>query len=416
MPPGEPSGDDRGVSSPVAARATRTTSGRVVAGVARGLGEHLGVPVWLVRLAFVVLAFAGGVGLVLYAAFWAVLPLAPQDPDGSRTADSARGADLTRLFALAALVIGLFLLLAALGFNFVGGAIVPIVIALVGAALVWQQADDDQRAEWSATAARAAGSTARAGSWRIVAGIGLVVVGLVGILVSRTGPAASLQALATALLLIGGVSLVVFPWLYRRWREQGAQRRALIRSEERADIAAHVHDSVLQTLTLIQRNAADAREVARLARTEERALRSWLYAPVGDPARTFAARLQQDAAEVESAYSATLEVVTVGDAPIDPPIGALLAAAREVMVNAARHGGAEAAVYAEVTDETAEVFVRDRGPGFDPDAVPEDRLGLRESVHGRMERAGGSVHVASTVGSGTEVRLRIARGAGGGAP
>ena len=397
-----PSGDDRGVSIPVAPpRATRTTSGRVVAGVARGLAQHLRLPVWLVRVAFVILAFAGGVGLVLYAAFWAVLPLAPGEPGRKGDEDASRGADLTRLLALAAVVIGVFLLLAALGVDFVGGAVVPIVIALVGAALVWQQADDDQRAEWSATAARAAGSTAQARSWRIVVGIGLVLLGLTGILVSRTGPAAALQALATAVLLIGGVGLVVFPWLYRRWREQGEQRRALIRSEERADIAAHVHDSVLQTLTLIQRNASDPREVTRLARVEERALRSWLYAPEGDPARTFAARLQRDAAEVESAYSATLEVVTVGDAPIDPSLSALLAATREAMVNAARHGGGAAAVYAEVTDNAAEVFVRDRGPGFDPEGVPEDRHGLRESVLGRMERAGGTAKVVSTVGAGT---------------
>ena len=218
-------------------------------------------------------------------------------------------------------------------------------------------------------------------------------------------------SLATALLLVAGVGLVVFPWLYRRWREQSDQRRALIRSEERADIAAHVHDSVLQTLTLIQRNAGDPREVMRLARTEERALRSWLYAPEGDPTRTFAARLQRDAAEVESSYGATLEVVTVGDATIDASIGALLGATREAMVNAARHGGGAASVYAEVGPDAAEVFVRDRGPGFDPDAVPEDRHGLRESVIGRMERAHGSVEIISAPGSGTEVRLRIDRSA-----
>ena len=410
------SGDDRDVSLPTSApRATRPTSGRVVAGVARGLAGHLGLPVWLVRLAFVILALAGGVGLVLYAAFWAVLPLSPDDAPGSagdRT--DARGTDLTRLLALAALVIGAALLAAALGFDAVGGLVVPIVVALVGAALVWQQADDDQRATWSATAARAArqtaGSTAAAGTWRIFVGIGLVLVGLVGILVSRTGPAAALQALATAILLIGGVGLVVFPWIYRRWREQGDQRRALIRSEERADIAAHVHDSVLQTLTLIQRNAADPREVSRLARTEERALRSWLYAPQGDPERTFCARLLRDAAEVEEAYGATMEVVTVGDAPIDAALGAILAATREAMVNAARHGGGSASVYAEIGDDVAEVFVRDRGPGFDTAAVPPDRHGLRESVVGRMERSGGSAALTSTVGAGTEVRLRIALG------
>ncbi len=395
-----------------APRATRSSRGRVLAGVARGLAEHVRLPVWLVRVAFVVLTVAGGIGVVLYAIFWAVLPLS-RDSDGDDQDVESRGADLTRLLALAALVLGVGLLLAAFGFNIVGGVALPVIVAIIGAALVWQQADADQRAEWSSTATRAArqtaGSTAQAGRWRIVAGIGLVVLGLVGVLVNRTGVIAAVQALATAVLLVGGVGLVVFPWFYRRWRDQAEQRRALIRSEERADIAVHVHDSVLQTLTLIQRNASDSREVTRLARSEERALRSWLYAPEGDPTRTFAARLQRDAAEVEAAYAATLDVVTVGDADIDTRIAALLAATRESMINAAKHGGGAASVYAEVGDETAEVFIRDRGAGFDLATVPEDRHGLRDSVIGRMERAGGSAEVVSASGSGTEIRLRIAR-------
>lgn len=408
-----PSRDDRGVSLTVETpRATRSSRGRVLAGVARGLAEHLHLPVWLVRVAFVALALAGGIGALLYAIFWAVLPLAPDGEVEGEVAESP-GADLTRVLALAALVLGVGLLLAAFGFNIVGGVALPIIVAIVGAALVWQQADADQRAEWSSTATRAAretaGSTARAGRWRIVFGVCLVVLGLVGVLINRTGAAAAVQALATAVLLVGGIGLVVFPWFYRRWREQDEQRRALIRSEERADIAAHVHDSVLQTLTLIQRNASDSREVTRLARSEERALRSWLYAPQGDPTRTFAARLSRDAAEVESAYAATLDVVTVGDATIDGAISALLAATREAMINAAKHGGGAASVYAEVGDETAEVFIRDRGVGFDPANVPEDRHGLRESVIGRMERAGGTADVVSTAGTGTEVRLRISR-------
>jgi signal transduction histidine kinase len=383
-----------------------------VAGVSRGLAEHLGLPVWLVRTAFLVLAVSGGIGLVLYAAFWAVLPLAP-DTDSEVDLERVRAVDFARLLALAAVVIGVALLLAAFGVNLVGGAVVPIVVALLGAALVWQQADDDQRAVWSESAARAArqtaGTTATAGRWRILVGIGLVVLGLIGLLVSRTGVAAATQALATALLLLGGIALVVFPWVYRRWREQNDQRRALIRSEERAEVAAHVHDSVLQTLTLIQRNAADPRAVTRLARTEERALRSWLYAPAGDPDRTFAAALQRDAAQVEADYSATLDVVTVGDALIDPGLGALLAATREAMVNSARHGGGIASVYAEVDGDSAEVYVRDRGVGFDVGSISPDRHGLRESVIGRMERNGGSAQVISTVGEGTEVRLRVDR-------
>jgi signal transduction histidine kinase len=386
-----------------------------VAGVCRGLAENLHLPVWLVRTAFVILAFAGGVGLVLYAAFWAVLPLVPDDDGAGDGADAEeiRSADFTRLLAVAGIAIGVVLLLAAVGVNVVSGSVVPFILAIVGAALVWQQADDDQRSTWSATAARAArqtaGTTAQAGRWRIVVGSALVLLGVIGLLVSRTGPAAAVQALATALLLLLGVGLVAFPWAYRRWREQNEQRRALIRSEERAEIAAHVHDSVLQTLTLIQRNAADPKEVHRLARTEERALRSWLYAPAGDPDRTFAAALQREATEVEAAYSATMEVVTVGDAPLDAALGAVLAATKEAMVNAARHGGGAASVYAEVHDDSAEVYVRDRGRGFDPAAVPGDRHGLRESVIGRMERNGGTAEVVSAPGSGTEIRLRVAR-------
>ncbi|MDI1290184.1 MAG: PspC domain-containing protein, partial [bacterium] len=177
-----------------APRATRSSRGRVLAGVARGLAEHLHLPVWVVRIAFVVLTVAGGIGVVLYAIFWAVLPLA-RDSDGEDQDVESRGADLTRLLALAALVLGVGLLLAAFGFNIVGGVALPVIVAIIGAALVWQQADADQRAAWSSTATRAArqtaGSTAQAGRWRIVAGIGLVVLGLVGVLVNRTGVVAA---------------------------------------------------------------------------------------------------------------------------------------------------------------------------------------------------------------------------------
>ena len=390
-------------------RAERPVRGRIVAGVSRGLAQHLHLPVWLVRSAFVVLALAGGIGVVLYAGLWAVLPLAPE-PDGD--IDAERSRDVTRLLALAAVTIGIVLLLAAAGVDFFGGAVVPIVIALAGAALVWQQADDDRRSDWSARAARAAretaGTTARAGRWRILAGVALVALGVLALIVDRSGPAAALQSLATALLLMLGIALVAFPWAYRRWQDQAEQRRALIRSEERAEIAAHVHDSVLQTLTLIQRNAADPDEVARLARTEERALRAWLYTPAGDPDRTFAAALQREAAAVEADYGAALDVVIVGDVAIDASIEALLAASREAMVNAARHGGGAASVYSEVGDTGVDVFVRDRGTGFDPADVPPDRHGLRESVIGRMERNGGEATVVSGP-TGTEIRLRMPR-------
>ncbi len=297
--------------------------------------------------------------------------------------------------------------------NVATGAVIPVIVAVFGAALIWRQTDDEQRDAWGRAAGRAArqtaGSTAGAGRWRIVIGIGLVVLAMIALLASRTNPIEAVRGLAVALLIIGGIALVAFPWMYRAWREASEQRRALIRSEERAEIAAHVHDSVLQTLTLIQRFSGDPAEVTRLARTEERNLRSWLYAPTGDPDRTFAAALERDAASVESDYSASIDVVTVGDAALDGALGALVAATREAMVNAAKHGGGQASVYAECREDVAEVFVRDRGTGFDFEAIPADRLGVRESVIGRMERNGGTATVRSTPTAGTEVHLRMPR-------
>jgi signal transduction histidine kinase len=389
----------------------RPVRGRLVAGVAVGLAHHLRLPVWVVRLAFVVLAFAGGIGIVLYAAFWAVIPLDSDDP--SIDLATARSSDTARLLALAAVVVGIGLLMAALGVNIVGSAIIPLIVAVFGAALIWRQTDEEQRDAWSDAAGRAArstaGSAATAGRWRIIIGVSLVALAIIALIATRTTPIEAAQGMAVALLIIGGIALVVFPWLYRAWREQAEQRRALIRSEERAEIAAHVHDSVLQTLTLIQRYADDPTEVNRLARTEERNLRSWLYAPTGDPDSTFAAAIQRDASVVEADYGSTIDVVSVGDASLDVSLGALVAATREAMVNATKHGGGQVSVYAECRDDVAEVFVRDRGDGFDPGGVSDDRHGVRESIIGRMERNGGSATIRSAAGTGTEIQLRMPR-------
>jgi signal transduction histidine kinase len=164
---------------------------------------------------------------------------------------------------------------------------------------------------------------------------------------------------------------------------------------------------VLQTLTLIQRYADDPNEVLRLSRAEERALRSWLYTPTGDPDRTFAAAITRDAAEVEIAYDVDIEVVTVGDAVLDGHLGALTAATREAMLNAARHAGGAISVYAELRTDAVDVFVRDRGTGFDPTNIPADRHGVRESLIGRMERNGGLAAIRSTIDVGTEVHLHM---------
>ena len=277
--------------------------------------------------------------------------------------------------------------------------------------MLWRQSDDSRRAALLAdvgASARTTTTTAmRLSGPRIALGLALVLLGVFGALASQGDLLASLRGLAAALLAVLGLGLVLLPFVLGWWRDLVAERRARIRSEERAEVAAQVHDSVLQTLTLIQRSAADPDEVLRLARTEERALRKWLYAPVGDPEETLVAALEHEVAQVESAYACTVEVVHVGDMPRDDRVDALVAAAREAVVNAAKHAGGTVSVYVECTQHEAEVFVRDRGPGFDPEAVPDDRLGLRESVQARMARAGGSAEVRTVLGEGTEIVLRL---------
>ena len=206
-----------------------------------------------------------------------------------------------------------------------------------------------------------------------------------------------------------GLALITGPWWMRMVTELGEERRERIRSQERAEIAAHLHDSVLQTLALIQRNAASPREVARLARGQERELRTLLY-DMRTPTGQLADGLKTAAGEVEDDYAITVDVVVVGDAPMDANLAAVVAASREALVNAAKHAGVDTvSLYAEVEDDAVEVYVRDRGTGFDLDDVAGDRQGVRGSIIGRVERHGGQVTVRTAAGSGTEVEIRMAR-------
>jgi signal transduction histidine kinase len=381
----------------------------VLGGVCRGISEHLGWHVDAVRVIFVILTFMGGFGLVLYAAYWAWLPLDTGSVDASD--GTPRGRDLAGVLGLAALGLGIALVLSTRGVEVAGSWTLPLLLVAVGVGVLWRQSDDSRRAALLAdvgASARTTTSTAmRLSGPRIALGLALVLLGVFGALASQGDLLASLRGLAAALLAVVGLGLVLLPFLLGWWRDLAAERRARIRSEERAEVAAQVHDSVLQTLTLIQRSAGDPDEVLRLARTEERALRKWLYAPVGDPEATLVAALEQEVADVESAYACTVEVVHVGDVPRDDRVDALVAAAREAVINAAKHAGGTVSVYAECTEHEAEVFVRDRGPGFDPESVPDDRLGLRESVHARMARVGGSAEVRTVLGEGTEIVLRL---------
>ena len=312
---------------------------------------------------------------------------------------------------MAALALGVILVLNLVGVVNSAAWGIPLVLGGVGVAVLWRQADDAQRARLREAAGRQASAGGRIGWGRTLFGVALVIAGLIAFLLAQEGISAAANGLLAVIVVLTGVGLVAGPWLFRLGRELSEERVERVRSQERAEIAAHVHDSVLQTLTLIQRASDDPKEVIRLARAEERSLRSWLYKPTASFGATFSGAVEAIAAEVEDAHRTPMDVVVVGDCPLDASLEPLLRASREAMVNAAKYAadGGPVSVYAEVTEESVELFVRDRGPGFDVDGIPEDRMGVRQSIVGRMERGGGTATIRSTGEQGTEVRLQMAR-------
>ncbi|NYG55073.1 ATP-binding protein [Nocardioides perillae] len=409
-------------------RAYRDTQAPVLGGVAAGVARHVGAPVVWVRAAFLLATTLGGFGVALYGALWAFLPAEPppeltgDEPpglagarrDGRRPGRARRLADLGPAVALAALGVGALLLLdAVLG---TGGLFWPLALGLAGVALVWRQADEAQRECWLDTTGRADPVRAVFGSGGVAAYArvslgGLLVLAALAVVALRDGSAAAArEGLVVGLLGVAGLALVVGPWVLRLAGDLTAERAERIRSQERADVAAHLHDSVLQTLALIQVNAGDPAAVARLARAQERDLRTWLYAGRVADDETVAAAVRAAAAGVEDAHGVVVEVVAVGDAPLTESLRPVVLATREAVVNAARHAGTgHVDVFVEVAPGSVEVFVRDRGRGFDPAAVPEDRHGVRGSILDRVRRHGGEAEVRSSPGQGTEVRLRMPR-------
>jgi signal transduction histidine kinase/phage shock protein PspC (stress-responsive transcriptional regulator) len=403
----------------------RVGEGRLLAGVATGIARHLGVDVTIVRLVFALL-LGNGVGAVAYLAVWLLVPA--DDDDGSGSSRLRRPRDLLRAIRRdrpgdpeqRLLKLTAYLLLAAVAgsvlnvfglFGSRGGG--PILLAAVGAALIWWQAPQAQRDQWTRGARRYRSvlGSRRGSVFAVLAGIALVVLAVTAFLAAHDALAAARAgALAIGATLVG-VVFVTGPWLLRLLRELTAERRARIREHERAELATHVHDSVLQTLALIQSRAGEPDAVRRLARRQERELREWLFAGPGEAAggtATFAAALRTAAADVEDGHDVSIDVVVVGDAAVDEAVAAIVAAAREAMVNAAKSSGARAvSVFAEVDDHGIAVFVRDRGRGFDPASVPADRRGIRDSIVGRMARHGGTGTVRSS-DAGTEVELRLA--------
>jgi signal transduction histidine kinase len=415
------------VSTPspvVAPRATgtpplvRRRSGRFVAGVAGGVADHLEIKVLWVRLAFVVLAGLGGAGVLGYGLLWIFVRQEQAD-----VARSVPRAERQQALGLVALALGVGLAGAALGNSVIGWVVGPLGVAAFGAAVVWREADEAQRRRWTA-GARSGSGVITAPSWRstalrVVAGAVFVAAGIAVYLLGNIQLGQFQFALLAVLATLVGVAVLTVPWWLRLARELGEERRERIVETERAEIAAHLHDSVLQTLALIQRQNDQPREVLRLARGQERELRHWLYGPggygrgrsvSGDPVLDagLADAITSAAAEVEDTYAIDVRPVVVGDGKLDDDLRALVLAAREAMVNAAKHAGIdEVSVYVEVEPAEVHVFVRDRGVGFDPDDVPGDRHGLADSVHGRMTRHGGTVRLRSAPGEGTEVHLAM---------
>jgi len=394
-------------------RLYRAVQGGLVGGVALGIARHLGIPVITVRLLFVALTLLGGLGALLYAAYWATVPIDPSQ--GAFRAPR----DTLQLVGFGSLAIGIQLIALLSGFGGMQGAFGWLVALIaVGAGIIWHQADPDWRRQWTTMVpgmpwfARYLGGSFRyAFGIRLGAGTVLVLVGVVGMVavfspLPGNGLSALLNGLVFTVIAIGGLGVVFAPLLWGMVGQLRAEREARIRERERAEVAALIHDQVLHTLALIQRSAADPREVSRLARGQERSLRNWLYKPAASATERFAAALEHAAAEVENSFAVTVDTVVVGDRAVDPHLAALVAAAREAMVNAAKHSGvATVSLYAEVEPDQVSVFVRDRGTGFDLAGVDGDRHGVRGSIIGRMRRHRGRVDIRTAIGEGTEVRL-----------
>ncbi len=423
--PGRPPGTSLPGAPAGPRRAYRSSSDRWLGGVASGLAHHLGLPVTWVRLGFVAMVAFGGFGAVLYAGLWLFLPaqrhVTPSSPGlDAATRQGKRGgrpqrrlADYGPLVAVGAIAVGILLMV-----TFVTGQTLsygPLLLAAAGVAVLWWQADEAQRERWRDPSSRMGPLRAVIGdggwrAWgRIAIGL-LLLVGAITLFSLRSGDlGVALNVGLAAAFGIVGLGFMVGPWLLRLSSDLSEEREARVRSEERADVAAHLHDSVLQTLALIQRSSGDPVTVSRLARAQERDLRSWLFGAGADEPDTLAAALKAVAAAVEDAFAGVhVEVVCVGDAPVAERDRPLVLATREAITNAAKHSGASTVdVYAEVTPTGVEVFVRDRGTGFDPDLVADDRQGVRSSIVGRMERHDGTASVRSTPGGGTEVRLSL---------
>ena len=401
----------------------RSREDRLLGGVAAGLAARTGVDVTVIRLVFVLAALVS-VGAAAYVLAWLFIPMADEDGTiAGRAMTDRRGIALAA--ALGSLLIVVFVLASVVGASWIGNLSWPLAISVAGLALIWRNAPEDEQETirrltepllgGAGTRLGMAGPGKRSATVARAALAGLLLIGGLALLLIGHDGAELLRPLGGVILVASAIMVLLGPWWLRIARDLVVERQARARAEERADMASRVHDSVLQTLALIQRNANQPQEVTKLARAQERELRSWLFdgrAPgsVRGAAVTVASGVRLIQQEVEAAYGVAVEAITVGDCELDDNLDAVLAAAREATVNAAKWSGAQVvSLFAEVEPAEVSLFVRDRGCGLDPAAVPGDRKGLAESVRARVTRRGGSATVRSVPGEGTEVSLHMPR-------
>jgi signal transduction histidine kinase len=393
----------------------------LVVGAAAALARTLDADPLAVRVAFVVLAVAGGWGVVLYIGAWAWLVWRRPPPARPERPHPSQAATAQRLIGVVAVMLGLLLILRGRAPGFADTLVWPVAVVGTGLVLGWKHLN---LAPTVRPGTGAHPPTVRAATTanlaRLAGGFLLVVGGFTSLLAANLSVGTLRDSLTAVAVVTVGVLLILGPWVVQLTRSLADERRQRIRADERAEVATHLHDSVLQTLTLLQKRADDPQMMAALARHQERELRRWLYGggPVtggGEVPRTFRAALEAMVTEVEDQHLVQIENVTVGDGPVDTALQSVVAAAREALVNAAKFSGRRTvSLYAELRAHQVAVFVRDRGVGFSPGDVGPDRKGICDSIVGRLERLGGTAHVRSAPGAGTEVRLVLDRSSGNG--
>ena len=388
----------------------------MLAGICGGLAQRTGIDVTLLRIGFVALGLMSGFPVLIYAAMWLVVPLDKETTNiFSRAVNDRRG---LRLFiAVIPVVVVAQIVISLLHIGFIGIIGWPVFLAAGLTILIWRNASEPERV-WinDDVAPMLSLGTERQGRAKLMlragAGVLLGAGGIVVLIIGHT-TAAALRPIGGALLIIAAIVVIFGPWWVSLVRDLMSERQARALAEERAQMAAHVHDSVLQTLALIQRSSDDPRQVVRLARGQERELRAWLFegrppGTIGDEATTLSEGVGLLQRQVEDDHGVTVQVVMVGECALTDGLRALLDAAREATVNAAKWSGApQVSLYAEVERDVVMLFVRDRGRGFDPDRVPSDRQGIAQSIRARMARYGGTVAIRSSSGEGTEVELSM---------